>query len=65
MHPGLISSTGTYAAANALLDELVALADEKGASFWKAYEMCFRGVLFALTGKASEAIQLITSGIDA
>ena len=56
---------GTYAAANALLAELAALAEEKGAFFWKPGEMCFRGVLFALTGKNSEAIPLITSGIDA
>ena len=30
---------GNYAAANALIDELVALADEKGALFWKACGM--------------------------
>ena len=30
---------GNYAAANAQLDELVALADEKGAVFWKAFGM--------------------------
>ena len=30
---------GNYAAANALSDELVALADEKGALFWKAFGM--------------------------
>jgi hypothetical protein len=56
---------GTYAAANALLAGLVALADQKGASFWKAYEMCFRGLLFSLSRKNSEAIHLIASGIDA
>ena len=31
---------GDYAAANLLIDELVALADEKGALFWKAQGMC-------------------------
>jgi tetratricopeptide (TPR) repeat protein len=56
---------GTYAAAQPLLDELAALADEKDALFWKSSEMCFRGVLFALSGKTSEAIPLTISGIDA
>jgi class 3 adenylate cyclase/tetratricopeptide (TPR) repeat protein len=35
LHP--LIHCGNYAAANALLDELVALAEEKGASFWKAF----------------------------
>src|SRR5262249_18434638 len=35
---------GTYAEAQALLDELAALADEKDAAlFWKATEIAFRG----------------------
>ena len=34
---------GKYATANALLNELVALADEKGSSFWNAQE-CWREV---------------------
>ena len=56
---------GNYAAANALIDELVALADEKGALLWKARGMMDRGWLFALTGKAADAVQMITSGITA
>ena len=56
---------GNYAAANAQFDELFALADEKGALFWKAYGMVHQGWLFALTGKASDAIDMITSGITA
>ena len=47
------------------LDELVALADEKDALFWKAGGMLMRGCLLALTGKASDAVQMITSGITA
>ena len=43
-------------------DEVVALADEKGALFWKASGMLNRGCVFALTGKASDAVQVITSG---
>jgi class 3 adenylate cyclase/predicted ATPase len=55
---------GAYAEAQSLLDELAALADEKDASlFWKATETAFRGALFALTGKASDAVRAITSGI--
>jgi class 3 adenylate cyclase/predicted ATPase len=56
---------GNYAAANALIDELVALADEKGAGPWKAFGMLLQGWLFALTGKASDAVHTITSGIAA
>jgi class 3 adenylate cyclase/predicted ATPase len=55
---------GHYAEAQLLLDELAALADEKDASlFWKATEIAFRGALFALTGKASDAVRAITSGM--
>jgi predicted ATPase len=56
---------GNYVAAKAQLDEGVALADEKGALYWKAFGMMNQGCLFALTGKASDAVQLITSGITA
>jgi predicted ATPase len=56
---------GNYAIANAQIDEVVALADEKGALFWKAIGMSHRGCVFALTGKASDAVQVITSGITA
>ena len=38
------------------LDELVALADEKGALFWKAFGECCKVALFALTGEASDAV---------
>ncbi|MGA2842763.1 MAG: adenylate/guanylate cyclase domain-containing protein [Steroidobacteraceae bacterium] len=54
-----------YAAANAEADELVALADEKGALFWKAAGMMHQGFLLALTGKASDAVQKLTFGITA
>ena len=50
---------GNYAAAHAQIDELIALADEKG----KALGTAMRGRLFALTGNASDAVQAITSGI--
>jgi predicted ATPase len=55
---------GAYAEAQSLLDELAALADEKDATlFWKATEIAWRGMLFALTGKASDAVRAITSGM--
>ena len=56
---------GNYGAANAEADELVALTDEKGAKQWKAGGMLARGWLFAVTGRASDAVQMLTSGITA
>ena len=56
---------GNYAVANAEADELVSLAEEKGALFWKALGMSVRGCLLVLTGKAEDAVQLITSGMTA
>jgi predicted ATPase len=56
---------GTYAAANAQSDEVVTLADEKGAVAWKAFGMMHHGSLLALTGQASNATQIMTSGISA
>jgi predicted ATPase len=54
---------GDYAAANAPVDELIGLADERGAPYWKALGTAERGWLFALTGKASDAVRAITLGI--
>jgi hypothetical protein len=56
---------GNYAAANALLDELLALADEKGAPQWKAMGIVGQGYVLALTGKASDAIEMLTAAITA
>ena len=56
---------GNYAAANAQLNELFAVADEKGALFWKAYGMVHQGWLYALTRNASNAVDMITWGITA
>jgi predicted ATPase/class 3 adenylate cyclase len=56
---------GKYATAEPLVDELAALAEEKGASYWEAAGMLQRGRLFALTGKAKDAVGIITSGISA
>jgi predicted ATPase len=56
---------GEYAAATALIDELVALADEKGAALWKAWGIIHRGRTCALKGEAAEAIPIIASGLSA
>jgi class 3 adenylate cyclase/predicted ATPase len=54
-----------YPKASALLDEAIALADEKGAVFWKALATVSRGCVFALIGDASKAIQVTTTGLIA
>jgi len=56
---------GHYATASALVEELVALANEKDTSFWRAWGMMNKGWLVGLTGKASDAVQVISSGIAA
>jgi class 3 adenylate cyclase/predicted ATPase len=56
---------GNYAAANAAAAELGALADEKGSRFWKSCGTSMQGCLFAVTGRASDAVHTITSGIAA
>jgi predicted ATPase len=52
-----------YAAAIAHVDELIALADERGAPYWKATGTALQGWLFVLTGRASDAVLAITSAI--
>jgi predicted ATPase len=54
---------GNYADANTQVDELIALADERGAPYWKAFGTAVRGWLFASSGRASDALRTITSGI--
>jgi predicted ATPase len=56
---------GDYSRAGALAQELSALADEKDLPFWKVNGSLYQGSLFALTGNASNAVQLIASGITA
>jgi predicted ATPase/class 3 adenylate cyclase len=53
---------GTPAATSAQAQELVALAEEKRALFWKAFGMMHQGCILALTGKAADAVEMITSG---
>jgi predicted ATPase len=56
---------GNFATVRAQTDELIALADAKGALSWKAFSMLIQGGLFAQTGKALDAVQKITSGATA
>jgi class 3 adenylate cyclase/predicted ATPase len=55
---------GNYDAANERLKELVILAEEKGAPFRKAEGVLRRGYVLTLTGEATKAVEMITSGID-
>src|SRR5207248_10861579 len=55
---------GNYDSANERLKELVALAEEKGATFRKAEGVLRRGYILSLTGKATKAVEVVTSGID-
>ena len=48
---------GNYSSAIAHLDEGVALADEKGALFWKGFGKMSKGWLLMLSGKTEEAIR--------
>jgi predicted ATPase len=56
---------GDYAAANALAEELISSADEKGALYWKAQGMSHQGCVLTLTGEAAAAVQMISFGTAA
>jgi predicted ATPase len=47
------------------LEEAAALADEKGAVFWKAIGMANQGCALVLSGQMSSAVTMITSGLAA
>jgi predicted ATPase len=57
--------SGDYAIASDHADEVVALANEKGAPHWKAIGTILQGVLMGLTGDPAGAVQRIASGIRA
>ncbi len=56
---------GNYSAASVLIDEYIPLKDQIGPTFWGGWGTMQRGCVLALTGKASDAVQTITSGIAA
>jgi predicted ATPase len=51
--------------AKELNDELAALSDEKSSLYWKSMGIVQRGLLFAVTDNALDALQTITSGLAA
>jgi predicted ATPase len=56
---------GNYAAARADADELLALSDDKDASFLRSLAILMRGCLLTLNGDNFHGIQTITQGIAA
>jgi predicted ATPase len=56
---------GNYTAANGQVIELVSLAEEKSAQFWKALGLSVQGCLLVLAGRPTDAVQMITSSITA
>ena len=56
---------GDNYSADAVLTELAQLVDEKGAAYWKANGLMTQGALRLLTGKASDAVRLLTTGLKA
>ena len=57
--------TGNYVAAATAIEEVVALSGEKDAFVWNVIGKLHQGCLFALTGRAAEAVQAISSGVPA
>jgi class 3 adenylate cyclase/predicted ATPase len=54
-----------YATAKVTADELVTLADKTGALVWRDQGMIYQGCVLAVTGKASQALTMISSGLSA
>jgi predicted ATPase len=63
--PRMYVRFGNFAAASDQVNELITVAHEKNALFWKAAGIVLKGELFVLTGKAADAVEMITSGIAA
>ena len=62
---GMLIHCGHYATAMKHCDELITLADEKGALYWKAMGMLHRGSVLALTERAPDALPTMIAGISA
>ena len=56
---------GNYEAAKALVQELLPLAEEKGAAYWTAFGLINQGCLWALTGSVANGVSTLSSGIAA
>jgi class 3 adenylate cyclase/predicted ATPase len=55
---------GNYAVAKAQADELITLAHEKSAPQWMGGGMIHRGCVLALTGKTSDAVEVLVAGLN-
>jgi predicted ATPase len=55
--------SGNYVAAAKAIEEVIALSGEKDALVWNVIGKLHQGWLFALTGRAAEAVQVISSGV--
>ena len=56
---------GSYATTETLANELYTFADEQGAVLWKSTGQQYRGWVLAVTGRASEAAQLLVPSLAA
>ena len=56
---------GNYPTASAQLAEVAALADGRGASFWRTHAMMHEGCVLSLNGNPSNGAQLAAAGIAA
>jgi predicted ATPase len=54
---------GDYARAGGVLDELIPLAEQKGAVIWKAFGVTNKGCALAATGETQTAVDIITTGL--
>ena len=56
---------GNLTAASAQAQELVALSEEKGFSFWQADAIINQGIVLAAAGRAPNAIEILIAGMTA
>jgi class 3 adenylate cyclase/predicted ATPase len=61
--PVTLMHRGDYAAANAQLEELLVLVEEKGALFWKGPVMLYVATSLVLLGKFADAVRMFDSWI--
>jgi class 3 adenylate cyclase/predicted ATPase len=65
-HVGTVETwTGRVAAAESHTAELIALAEAKGAEFWRALGTLLKGSILSASGRETDAIELINAGLDA
>jgi class 3 adenylate cyclase/predicted ATPase len=54
---------GHFLRAQVLANELVGVAEEKSALYWKAFGTVAQGCVLTFTGRASDAVRIIASGL--